>query len=305
MEFGSLPLMDRLEDIEAFLAIVERGSLTAAAHDLRRSPQSISRSLTTLERSVAVHLVRRTTRRSHPTEAGLAFYRRVKPALMAIRDARLEAASQQAELTGLLRVGGPAMFAAVHIVPVISDLVERHPRLEIELKVSDREVDLVTERLDIAVRIREMRDSTLKARRLGELRTVVFGAPSYFARHGRPGHPDELARHACVVRLTEASAETWPFRIAGRRRLIKVNGRLRSDSIAATNAAVACGAGIGFAPLWLVRDLVSRGEVEIVLEEFEIAKVPVHAVWLPTTLPLAKAQLFTDFLTARLKRERL
>jgi DNA-binding transcriptional LysR family regulator len=297
--------MDRLDDIEAFLAVVEKGSLTAAARHLHRSLQSISRSLTTLERSVAVNLVRRTTRQSHPTEAGLAFYRRVRPAFTEIRDARLEAASQQAELTGLLRVGAPALFAAAHIAPVISELVQRHPRIEIELKVSDREVDLVAERLDLAVRIREMRDSTLKAKRLGEVRAVVFGAPSYFARHGRPGHPDELARHECVVRLTDGDAETWPFRVAGRRRSIRVGGRFRSDSTAAANAAVARGVGIGFAPLWLVRDLVDRGEVEILLEDFEAARVPIHAIWLPSKVPLAKAQIFTDALITRLKRERL
>ena len=174
--------MDRLDDIEAFLAVVEKGSLTAAARHLGRSLQSISRSLSTLERSVAVDLVRRTMRQSHPTEAGLAFYRRVKPALTEIGDARREAASQQAELAGLLRVGGPVLFAAAHIVPVIAELVARHPRLEIELKSSDREVDLVAERLDIAVRIREMRDSTLKARRLG-CRSIQRRALSLCARY--------------------------------------------------------------------------------------------------------------------------
>ena len=133
----------------------------------------------------------------------------------------------------------------------------------------------------------------------------MFGAPSYFAKHGRPKHPDDLARHECVVRLADGDAETWPFRIAGRRRSVKVGGRLRSDSTAATNAAVACGVGIGFAPLWQVGSLVDRGEVEIVLEDFEVARVPIHAVWLPTKVPLAKAQLFTDSLIARLKRERL
>jgi DNA-binding transcriptional LysR family regulator len=297
--------MERLDDIEAFLAVVEKGSLTAAARHLRRSLQSISRSLTTLERSTAVDLVRRTTRRSQPTEAGLAFYRRVRPAFTEIRDARLEAASQQAELTGLLRVGGPALFAATHIVPVICDLVERHPRIEIELKVSDREVDLVAERLDIAVRIRELRDSALKARRLGELRAVVFGAPLYFAKRGRPRHPDDLARHDCVVRLTDGNAEAWPFRIAGKRRSVRVSGRLRADNTSAANAAVMRGVGIGFAPLWLVRSHVDRGELEIILEEFEATRVPIHAVWLPTKAPLAKAQLFMDSLIARLKRERL
>ncbi len=176
---------------------------------------------------------------------------------------------------------------------MISELVARHPRLEIELKLSDREVDLLAERLDMAVRIREMRDSTLKARRLGDLRAVVFGSPSYFQRRGRPKHPDELAGHDCVVRLTDGDAEAWPFRIAGRHRRVKVSGRVRTDSTAAANAAVACGAGIGFAPLWLVRSLV------------EVARVPIHAVWLPTRVPLAKAQLFAEAMIARLRRERL
>ena len=160
--------MDRLDDIEAFLAIVEEGSLTAAARRLRRSLQSISRSLAALERSLAVQLIRRTTRRLQPTEAGSAFYRRVKPAFLEMTEARLEAASQQAELSGLLRLGGPVLFATAHMVPVICDLRQRHPAIEVELKVSDREVDLVAERLDLAVRIRQMRDSTLKARRLWE-----------------------------------------------------------------------------------------------------------------------------------------
>lgn len=297
--------MDRLDDIEAFLAIVEKGSLTAAARHLRRSLQSISRSLATLERSLGVQLIRRTTRRLQPTDPGVAFHRRVKPAFLEMREARREATSRQGEPTGLLRVGGPVMFATAYMVPVLCELRQRHPQIEVELTVSDREVDLVAERLDLAVRIRQMRDSSLKARRLGELRVVTFGASCYFAKHGRPRHPDELARHECVVRLTDDGTETWPFRVAGRRKLVRVSGRLRTDGTAAANAAVALGGGIGFAPLWQVRGLVDRGDVEIVLEEFELAKVPIHAVWPPTGTPLAKAQLFGDLLMARLKRERL
>jgi DNA-binding transcriptional LysR family regulator len=186
--------MDRLDDIEAFLNVVEKGSLTAAARHLGRSLQSISRSLATLERSVAVDL---------------------------IGDARREAASRQVGLT------------------VIAELVVRHPRLEIELRVSDREVDLLAGRLDMAVRIRELRDSSLKARRLGEVRPVVFGAPSYFQRHGRPRHPDELKDHDCVVRLTDGDPEAWPFCVAGRRWLVRVGGRLRTEAPPRCRAAPA------------------------------------------------------------------
>jgi DNA-binding transcriptional LysR family regulator len=107
------------------------------------------------------------------------------------------------------------------------------------------------------------------------------------------------------VRLTERDTETWPFRVGGRRRSVQVRGHFRSDSIAAINAAVARGVGIGLAPLWQVRGLVDRGEVEIILEEFEVAKIPIYAVWLPTKLPLAKAQLFADSLMAHLKHKRL
>ena len=229
---------------------------------------------------------RRTRRQSHPKQAGLAVCRRVKPALTEIGDARREPASQQAELTDLLRVGGPVLFAAAPIVPVIAELVARPPRLEIELRSSDREVDLVAEHL-------------------GEGRAVVFGPPSYFQRRGRPNHPNELAQRDCVVRVTDGEGEAWPFRIAGRRRLVRASGRVRTDSTAAANTAVACGAGIGFPPLWLVRSLVDRGEVEIILEAFEVARVPIHAVWLPTRVPLAKAQLFVEAMIGRLKRERL
>jgi DNA-binding transcriptional LysR family regulator len=297
--------MDRLEDIEAFLAIVEKGSLTGAARHLRRSLQSVSRSLAALERSLGVELVRRTTRQSQATDAGRAFYRRVCPAFEEIALARREAAAREGEPGGLLRVGGPLVFATEHMVPVICDLARRHPDLEIELKTSDHEVDLMAERLDMAIRIRQMRDSALKARRLAELRAVVFASPGYLARRGRPRHPDELARHDCVVRLTEKDEEAWPFRVDGRRREVKVRGRFRADSTAATNAAVAQGLGLGYSPLWQVCGLVDRGEVEVVLEAFEAPRVPVHAVWRPTRAPLANARLFADALAARLRRERL
>jgi DNA-binding transcriptional LysR family regulator len=178
-----------MEDIEAFLAVVEAGSQTAAARQLGRSLQSVNRSLASLERSVGVELVRRTTtRQSLATEAGLAFYRRVKPAFAEIREARLEAANRRVEPSGLLRIASPVVFGATYLVPAIAEFFARYPQIEADLKLSDRPVDVVGDGFDLAVRIRELPDSSLRARRLGELRTVVYGAPSYFARHGRPNH---------------------------------------------------------------------------------------------------------------------
>jgi DNA-binding transcriptional LysR family regulator len=297
--------MDRLDDLEAFLAIAEKGSQTAAARHLRRSLQSINRSLAALERSVGVDLVRRTTRHSNMTEAGRAFYERVKPALLQINEARLQAADARVEPTGLLRIAAPVLFAPAYVVPAISSFIERYPEIEVELKVSDRTVNLLEEHFDVAIRIREMRDSGLKARRLGSLRVVVFGSRSYLAKHGRPSHPDDLARHECVLRNPNGIAETWQFRVGGRREAVRVHGRFRSDGTAATHAAVARGIGIGRTPLWQIRSLVDDGVVEVILEDFEDAKIPIYAVWPASKTPPAKTRLFVSALAARLKAERL
>jgi len=229
----------------------------------------------------------------------------VKPALAEIEEARLEAAEQRIRPSGLLRVGAPVAFAAAHVVPAARAFMERHPQVEVELRASDGPVDLLEQGLDLAVRIRELPDSGMRALKLGELRVVVFGAPAYFARHGCPLRPEGLARHQCIVRLTEADNETWMFRIDGRRRPVRVSGRFRADSTPAIHTAVAEGLGLGLSPLWQIRGLVDRGIVEVVLEPFEAMRLPIHAVWPSSRLPMAKARLFAEALAARLRREDL
>src|SRR3546814_1972439 len=127
--------------------------------------------------------------------------------------------------------------------------MEHYRKVEVELMVSDRHVDLLEEGFDLAVRISDLPDSSLRARHLGELRIVVVGASAYFARNGRPGHPRDMRRHQCVVRINDGEPEEWPFRIAGRRRIVSVQGAFRTDSMPAIHGAVAHGLGIGLAPL--------------------------------------------------------
>lgn len=297
--------MDRLEDFAAFVAVVDRGSLTGAARQLGRSLQSVSRSLAALEREIGVELVQRTTRRSNPTEAGLAFYRRLKPALGEIAEAKLDAANRRAEPTGLLRVSASTTFGPLYVVPAIAAFLDRHPSLEAELELSDAYLDLVEGGFDLAVRIGEMPPSTLKARQLARSRRVVFAAPSYFARHGRPKRPEELREHRCILRTAARESDAWPFTIDGRTRTIKVSGRFRASGAAAANEGAVRGLGIANAPLWQVRALVDQGLVEIVLARFEPPPVPIHVVWPATRLQPAKTRLFVDLLAARLKTERL
>jgi DNA-binding transcriptional LysR family regulator len=296
--------MDRLADLEAFLAIVELGSQTAAAKQLNRSLQSINRSLAALESSTGAELVRRSTRRSNPTEAGLRYYRRIRPAFHEIDAARRELTTKRAEPSGVLRIAAPVLFASTYVAPAVCEFLARYPHVEVTLTAADRKVDMYEGRYDLAVRIRELPDSGLKARRLGELRVVTFGSPRYFAARGRPKHPSELEHHECIVRSTDPEAEKWWFRVRGKREFVRVGGRFRTDDARAAHAAVVAGLGIGMAPLWHVQSLISERQVELVLEEFEVPKLPIVAVSPATKQPRAIARLFTDLLAARLKGAR-
>jgi DNA-binding transcriptional LysR family regulator len=297
--------VDRIAHYQAFVAVVEKGSLTAAARGLGRSLQSVSRSLAAVERELGVELVRRTTRRSTPTDAGLALYRRLSAALSEIAAAKEETANRRWEASGLLRVTSSTAFAPLYVVPAAGAFLSAHPKVAIELGVSDRYVDLVSEGFDLAVRIGELPDSTLKARRLADLRRVVFAAPDYFEKHGRPRRPHELVNHQCIVRTAAREGNAWPFLVNGRVRTVRVAGRFRTSSAVAANAAAALGLGVGNAPLWQVRPLVDRGAVELALTRFEPPPVPVHAVWPATKVLAAKTQLFIELLAVQLKAARL
>jgi DNA-binding transcriptional LysR family regulator len=297
--------LERLDDLEAFLAVIEKGSQAAASRHLRRPLQSLNRSLMALERALGVELVKRTTRRSEPTEAGRVFYERIKPAVAAIIEARAEAASLRGEISGALKVGAPVLFASSYVAPIASRFLKLYPNVEIELRASDEQVDLVAEGLDVALRIGDSIDESLIARRLHALRVVTVGASSYFAEHGRPKHPGDLEQHTCILRAGTDVVDKWPFRIDGRPQPVKVNGRFRSNSAAAIRAAASEGAGLAQLPLWQVSDLVAQGALAIVLPEFETEGMPIQLVWPPTRAPLERVRRFVDFLTSSLKTDLL
>jgi len=293
--------MDRIADLQAFVAVIERGSLTGAARQLNRSLQSVSRSLAALERDLGVELVRRTTRRSSATDTGRALCRRLSAALAEIEDAKREASRRHADPAGLLRVTTSTAFGALYLVPIVSAFLAEYPMIELELDLSDGYVDLVAEGFDLAVRIGEMRDSTLKARRLANLRRVVFAGSSYLAQHGRPKRPEDLLRHECIVRTAALDGNAWPFLIDGKSKTVRVTGRFKTSGALATNEAAVRGLGIANAPLWQVRALVDRGDVELILTRFEPAPIPVHAVWSATRVLPARTHLFIELVAERLK----
>jgi DNA-binding transcriptional LysR family regulator len=297
--------VERLDDLEAFLAIIEQGSQAAASRHLRRPLQSLNRSLIALERAVGVELVKRTTRRSEPTEAGRVFYERIKPAVAEIIAAHNEAANARGEVSGRLKVGAPLLFASSYVAPIVSRFLMLYPNVEIELKASDEQVDFLAEGLDIAVRIGESADDSLIARRLHALRVVTFAAPAYLAERGRPKHPKDIITHTCILRSGTEVVDQWPFHIGGKQQAVKVDGRFRSNSAASIRAAAIEGLGLARLPLWQIREPVEQGALEVVLPEFEGEGMPIQLVWLPTKTPMERTRRFVDFLANGLKADLL
>ena len=207
--------MDRLDELAVFAAILEVGSLAEAARKLRRSPPAVSRALAALEDRIGARLIRRTTRRLMPTETGQRFAPRARQlledyeqALGAVRETR------DAPLRGLLRVTAPTLFGRWHIAPLVSSFLDAHPGVRVELILNNRNLDLVEEGIDIALRIGPLAQSGLIARRVGHVRSVVCASPGYLARRGRPRVPKDLTKHDIVfVNQPRYSAE-WRFRVS-------------------------------------------------------------------------------------------
>jgi DNA-binding transcriptional LysR family regulator len=292
--------MMTLDDYKAFIAIVDCGSLTKAAKHLGRSLQAVSRALAALEKDLGVRLIHRTTRRVQPTPTGVNFYGRVRAALADIESARAEAAAGGAEVAGHLRLGAPTLFAPTYVMPAVATFMERHPAVSVELIAADEFQDPVAEGLDLVVRIGELTDSSLTARRIAGLRRVTFAAPGYLARRGRPSRPGDLKDHACIVRTLAQAPLRWSFRRDGREELIEVRPRFSSTSAAVCNEAVAQALGVGIAPLWQIRSLLDAGRVELLLTGFEPEPTPVHLVWPSRDLLPARTRSLIDFLAARL-----
>ncbi len=296
--------MGTIEEYQALVAVLDRGSFTGAARQLGRSLQAVSRGVAELERELGVELIRRTTRRLQATEAGLRFYARMRTALADIAAAHAEATESAATVSGPLRVGGPLVFATVYLVPALDAFLQRHPRVSVDLQLSNEFVDLVAERIDLSVRVGELEDSGLRMRRMGLARRVTFAAPSYLAERGRPLHPQDLSNHDCVVRSSARDACQWVYERDGIRESVRVRGRFTASSADVCTEAVARGLGLGLAQMWQVRPLLDKGRVELVLTEFEPPPVPVSVVWpAGRTMPV-RTRLLIDFLVSRLGAER-
>ena len=292
--------MDRLDELEIFIAILDSGSLAGAGRKLRRSPPAVTRALTALESRLGTRLVERTTRQLAPTEAGRRLAEQARRLLMDYDAAVREDAA--APLRGLLRVTAPAVFGRRHVTPVVNSYLDRYPAMRVELVLNDRNLDLIEEGLDVAVRIGPLPDAGMVARRVGEVRRMLVASPDYLARRGNPKTLAELARHDVIFSSGASNAPEWRFRQGGRDRLVRLTPRLTVNEIEAVLLAVKAGRGLARVLSYQVAEDLASGTLLRLLPQTEPAPLPVHVVVSSTRHMAPKLRAFVDHAVAALGR---
>lgn len=290
--------MDRLDELSTFLAVLETGSLAAAARRLRRSPAAVTRTLAALEARIGARLVERTTRRLSVTEAGRRLADEARVVLAAYESAM--AREEAGPLRGRLRISAPLVFGRRHVAPLVNRFLDAHPLVSAELVLNDRNLDLVDEGLDVALRIGALADSSLVARKVGEVRRQVVAAPAYIARRGAPRRPAELSAHDVVYASTQPGPTEWRFDGSLGREAVRLRPRLMVNAIEAAVAAVVEGRGICRLFSYQVADELADGRLVRLLDDWEPAPIPVQLVTASSRLMPPKVRAFLDFAVAEL-----
>ena len=291
--------MELLDDVALFVEVARAGSFTVAAANLDLPVSSVSRRVARLEKTIGLRLLHRTTRRVAPTETGQAYFNRCSGLVDEVRSAHRDLQALATTPRGRLRVSVTSDFATQFLAPHLVAFHARYPDVAVDLDLTSRRVDLLTEAMDVAVRFGPLDDSTLVARRLATLRVGLFASPAYLARRGRPRSPADLVRHDCLAMHGRAGAATWTLLRGLRRETVSVTGPFSANGMSLLRRLAIDGAGIVAVDAALVQDDLRSGALEPTLPAWSFAPVPVHAL-VPSRLAPAKTRVFVDFLAERL-----
>lgn len=289
--------MDRLKQIETFVAVASRGSLTAAAQAEGVAPAVIGRRMDALEARLGVKLLLRTTRRLSLTHEGSAFLEDCQRLVTDFNNAEASVSAGGVKASGHLRITGPAGFGRRHLAPLVPAFLAQHPDVSVSLNLSDRVVDIVNEGFDCAVRVGDLPDSSLVSVRLADNRRQCVATPGYLKRAGTPAHPSELARHNCLTLSSESSqSRGWAFQIDGAVSHLRPGGRLDCSDGQVLHGWCVQGLGIAWRSTWEVQADIAAGRLVSVLDDFAAPPNGIYAVF-PSArhLPL-RVRLWIDFL---------
>ncbi len=288
--------MQRPDEMAVFVSVVREGGFSAAAKALQLTPSAISKQISRLEDRLNVRLLNRTTRQLSMTDEGETYFQRATTILADIEEAEALVSDRRGSPRGTLRVTSSITFGRHQIVPMMPEFLNAHPDVRLQLSLSDNFVDLVREGFDVAIRVADLNDSSLVARRLAIDRRVVCAAPSYIEKHGIPRSPEGLRDHNCLVIANVPSMRDWEFKFGGSTRKIHVQGRFETNSGVAIHEAALDGIGIAQLPAYLVAPDLREGRLVSFLEDRVAEGRTIYAVYPHSRHLSSKVRAFIDFL---------
>lgn len=294
--------MDRLLSMEVFVATVSLGSFTAAANAFRITPAMVSKHITALEKRLGAPLLTRTTRRQHLTEIGKKYYENCKQILEQIASAEAGAEAMGSNPKGLLRVNASIWFGSLTLAPIICDYLKQYPEVNVQLSLTDRYVDLVEEGIDVAIRIGELADSSLIARKLSMFEVAICASPEYLAAAGVPRKPSDLLKHQCLGFTNWQRQGGWKLMHRQVGSEIGQSPRFESDNAQALLAAAVKGIGIIMMPRELLRPDIEAGRLTELMKDHVPPARPIHAVCPGARQSQPKLTSFVAFLVERLRK---
>ncbi|MFO1312514.1 MAG: LysR family transcriptional regulator [Burkholderiales bacterium] len=303
--------MDRLVAMQTFVRVVETGSFSAVAREHQTTQSAVSKQVAALERVLGARLLARTTRSLALTEEGERYFEQARRLVAEIAEAESTVRRSGQQLSGWLRVAASVGFGRLKLMPMVQSFLAAHPQVRLDLKLDDGLIDLVEQGIDVAVRIGELADSGLVARRVGSTRRVLVAHRRYLRslRKGLrpPKRPEDLAEHDCIVYTGLSTLNLWNFTAGagapepvGTMRSVRVHGQLQSNSSEAARSAVLAGMGIAYLPTWLIEEPLASGELQVLLPDWPAPPLPIHLVSPPERKGSAKVKAFGDLVSKAL-----
>jgi len=286
--------MDRIDAMQAFVAVADLQGFAPAARKLGLSPSGVTRLIAALEDRLGARLLQRTTRQVALTDAGSRYLERVRRILADVEEAEGSVEGERTRPSGRLVVSAPIGFGRLHVSPVMSAFLMRYPEVLGELRLSDRMINLVEEGVDLAIRIGHLADSTLVARHVGEMRRIVVASSGYLKRRGEPKTPAAIASHDTIQFGATAASPDWRFVVDGREVRMACAPRFTTNSADAAIQYAAQGGGLTRVLAYQAADAIKAGRLQIVLEKFEQPPLPIHIVYPTSRLLSAKVRTFID-----------
>lgn len=295
--------MDRFRELTVFVAVAEAGAFNAAARRLEMSPPAVTRLVTALETRLGVRLFTRTTRKVALTEAGARLREDALRILAELEEAETSASGATTAPRGHLRLTAPVLFGQRFLAPILRDYLDAHPAVTASALFIDRNVNLLEEGLDVALRIGDLPDSSLSALRVASLRQIVVAAPTYLERHGKPETPEDLRDHRLVFSTSVSGIPAWHFTAQGKRRSLRIAPALSVNTLQTAIDAALEGWAVTRVLSYQVADALAEGRLVEILGDFDDAEIPIHLLHAEGRRAAAKTRSFIDFTAARLRGE--